>query len=607
MKKQTQPRKSGLEPVTNSEERRKLNDARVLLITIIPHFQFLLNVAESHHKIAVYDCPEKIGTAATYPDGRIVFDRSFLAKLNNEETAFVIAHELGHHYLETFQRAKGIESNSRTHALINVASDTLINNYVAKKFETIGGFSKIRQSPNLVDLMWWEPQRLWDKGALCIVKNALNTAPFGSLIPRRPLEELSIKHLPDHKFHSIEAQRMEDVLFALTLFSDEADKLLGEKHRIEGNVLFKKKGALPFHISVHSTPSLVNKTLTFVIDETKINGDKKDIMDVKPELRFLYDEVDEHTHKREQKAIDLIFDLGQDGQPVSLNRPGEREFKLFFPPFLQGSMKITYQEDGQVEINGSFMIDLDGIGGGPGNGQVPGRGRGLSGDMRDKGELKDLDPDITDDEIERRQKELDEARREADGNVQGDGESLDMEVHDGIYNVPWQTYLQTWLDGYSRLVRTYVKPSRRGEWPNNTIAPGHKRIGYRLNILLDTSGSMIDLLPDALGAIASFCETNAVDRIDILECDEHLQDIKEDITTDELRNYQVKGCRGTDMTPGMMAFAQNPEVTAVIIITDGEIDHGYLPKDMVPYEVLWCLVGRMHHWSGMPYGKQVHI
>ena len=90
----------------------------------------------------------------------------------------------------------------------------------------------------------------------------------------------------------------------------------------------------------------------------------------------------------------------------------------------------------------------------------------------------------------------------------------------------------------------------------------------------------------------------------IAECDSKLQAIKE-ITPDDLKKYTVTGFGGTDMTPGLTLFENDPETTAVIVITDGEFGDGY-PHRRLPFDVLWCLVGSHRHIDG-PYGTQVHI
>ena len=270
---------------------------------------------------------------------------------------------------------------------------------------------------------------------------------------------------------------------------------------------------------------------------------------------------------------------------------------------ITGEAELSYQPDGEVTIDGYIEIKLpveDSSNSGHDGWLIPGKN-----DVCGRDVLKKNHPELTDAEIDAATKAMEQARREASGLVVGDGTSMDIEVREGIYRVPWQAYLQNWLDGHSRMVRTYTRVSRRGEMPDpRCVLPGHARMGYRLNIVLDTSGSMEDLLPSALGAIACFCERNAVDCIKIAECDDELQAIKE-ISSDDLRKYTVKGCGGTDMTPGLTLFENDPGATAVIVITDGRFEVNDLPRRL-PFAVLWCLIGSVRHINA-PYGKQVHI
>ena len=60
------------------------------------------------------------------------------------------------------------------------------------------------------------------------------------------------------------------------------------------------------------------------------------------------------------------------------------------------------------------------------------------------------------------------------------------------------------------------------------------------------------------------------------------------------------------MTPGMMAYMNEPDVKGVIVITDGEFSRREIPQFRLPYDVLWCLVGSKKRIN-VPYGTQVHI
>jgi hypothetical protein len=155
----------------------------------------------------------------------------------------------------------------------------------------------------------------------------------------------------------------------------------------------------------------------------------------------------------------------------------------------------------------------------------------------------------------------------------------------GLYRPPWELALQRWMEAVAPGPRSFSRPSRRGEIGDGGVLPGRAREGWTLHIVLDTSGSMVDMLQHALGAIASFCPSAGVHQVQILQCDE-------EVTGDEyvdpaaLRQFEVRGFGGSDMSPAMNLLAKDPEVEAAIVITDGCIEY---PRGPLPYGVLWTL------------------
>ena len=155
----------------------------------------------------------------------------------------------------------------------------------------------------------------------------------------------------------------------------------------------------------------------------------------------------------------------------------------------------------------------------------------------------------------------------------------------GIYRTPWEVVLQRWMESVAPGERTFVRASRRGADRSDVVLPGRRREGWMLNVILDTSGSMAEEIPRALGAIADFSEAVAVDQIRLLQCDVTVTS-DESVTPTELAHYQVTGFGGSDLTPAMEVLAADPQVRAVAIITDGDIQ---FPPDPMPYAVLWVL------------------
>jgi predicted metal-dependent peptidase len=171
----------------------------------------------------------------------------------------------------------------------------------------------------------------------------------------------------------------------------------------------------------------------------------------------------------------------------------------------------------------------------------------------------------------------------------------------GIYATPWQMALQTWLEGVVPGERTFVRPSRRGADRHDVVLPGRRRHAWMLNVVLDTSGSMSEEIPRALGAIADFCDAAAVDDIRLVQCDTEVTS-DEVLTPSALAAYEVSGYGGSDLTPAMLALAEDPRVTAAIVITDGDVS---IPPDPMPYAVLWILPPHGQQGFAPPYGRVV--
>ena len=171
------------------------------------------------------------------------------------------------------------------------------------------------------------------------------------------------------------------------------------------------------------------------------------------------------------------------------------------------------------------------------------------------------------------------------------------------YHTPWQLGLQRWMDAVAPGERTYSRPSRRGANRTDVVLPGRRREGWTLHIILDTSGSMESYLPMALGAIGYFCESAGVFDVHVVQCDT-------EVTKDEwvepmsLGSYKVAGFGYSDMRPAMQHLAEDPEVTAVLMLTDGEIN---ILDQAPPYQMLWVLVCQPNSTFTPPYGEVLRL
>jgi predicted metal-dependent peptidase len=180
------------------------------------------------------------------------------------------------------------------------------------------------------------------------------------------------------------------------------------------------------------------------------------------------------------------------------------------------------------------------------------------------------------------------------------GERRHVRALRGIYRTPWHVALQRWLEGVSPGERTFTRASRRGAERTDIVLPGRQRYGMLLNVILDTSASMADDIPMALGAIADFCEATGVDEIRLVQCDT-LVTSDEMLSPGELAEYEVKGYGGSDLSAALKGFADDPRVTSAIVITDGDITY---PPDAMPYAVLWAIPGETTSFAP-PYGRVI--
>ena len=171
----------------------------------------------------------------------------------------------------------------------------------------------------------------------------------------------------------------------------------------------------------------------------------------------------------------------------------------------------------------------------------------------------------------------------------------------GLYRTPWQLGLQRWLESVAPGDRTFNRPSRRGADRADVVLPGRKREGWILNVVLDTSGSMTDELPRALGAIADFCDAVAVDAVRIVQCDTVVTS-DELVDPAELARRELRGFGGSDLSPAMLHLAADPTVRATAVVTDGDVAY---PAERMPYDVLWIVTPPGSASFAPPYGQVV--
>ncbi len=114
---------------------------------------------------------------------------------------------------------------------------------------------------------------------------------------------------------------------------------------------------------------------------------------------------------------------------------------------------------------------------------------------------------------------------------------------------------------------------------------------------------MEDELGFALGAIAMFGEANGMDSVRILQCDEQVT-ADQRVEIEELRRFRAVGFGGSDMSPALEHLSEDPDVTGVIVITDGGINY---PSEEPPYQVLWVVCENGYSDFRPAYGQVVHL
>lgn len=188
---------------------------------------------------------------------------------------------------------------------------------------------------------------------------------------------------------------------------------------------------------------------------------------------------------------------------------------------------------------------------------------------------------------------------------QAGNQSFTFQALQDHYAPPWQWAMQQWMEVTTPARNSYSRPSRRGQY-ENFVRPGKLRDGFTLHMVLDTSGSMIDVMPKVLAVISSFCKSMNIFTVHIIQCDTEIS-ADEWVGVEALDNFSIKGLGGSDMSAGMYQLATDPEVERIIVITDGYINY---PTDPLPYDTLWVLTadGSYYNDSFDPgYGRIIKI
>lgn len=243
-----------------------------------------------------------------------------------------------------------------------------------------------------------------------------------------------------------------------------------------------------------------------------------------------------------------------------------------------------------------------------------GRSAEEAGDVMDDAKERELFPECRNGEQAQRKNQMEreaaksEKLGQAMGSLRGRGfgggdTTQTVMAMRGMYRTPWEAALQKWIESAAPGERTYLRPSRREVAGGDIVLAGRKRESWMLNVVLDTSGSMSEDIPVALGAIADFCDKVAVDEIRLMQCDAAVTK-DEMLSPEALANYQITGFGGSDLSPALRALSEDARVTAAVVITDGDI--AYPPEEM-PFDVLWVVTPGVSRNFNPPYGRVVRM
>ena len=111
--------------------------------------------------------------------------------------------------------------------------------------------------------------------------------------------------------------------------------------------------------------------------------------------------------------------------------------------------------------------------------------------------------------------------------------------------------------------RSITKPSRRGI----KGLKGNKKIGAKINVMLDTSGSMSGYWEKAL----SFIFRSDIE-VNLIQVDTQVHGCENIKNKADLKKVVIKGCGGTTLQPGIDYIKKNYPMYNTLILTDGYTD-----------------------------------
>jgi len=153
--------------------------------------------------------------------------------------------------------------------------------------------------------------------------------------------------------------------------------------------------------------------------------------------------------------------------------------------------------------------------------------------------------------------------------------------------IPWRTLLSNFVQTKRKSGQSWLPPNRR-MLGQGIILPGYYEEVLRVVVAIDTSGSIsTEDLRVFCGAMKDILE-GVKSEMTVIQCDASIQEIKENITIDEIKEIQIKGRGGTDFRPVFeWVKMRSDEYDCLIYLTDG---NGTYPRsEDVLLSTLWVL------------------
>ena len=176
----------------------------------------------------------------------------------------------------------------------------------------------------------------------------------------------------------------------------------------------------------------------------------------------------------------------------------------------------------------------------------------------------------------------------------------------GKSKVDWRKQLKDYVTMVFGGERQWIPPNRRFVHKKLYLPSRERRKAIDIVLAIDTSGSVLEFLPDFLTELMALTESFGDYKITVIQCDMRITDVQVFDNDTPLTNaeFTFSGGGGTSFIPpfNYVANQMTEQPNALIYLTDG---FGDAPKTEPPYPVLWCLAPG--GTKPAPWGLEIHL